>query len=240
MTPDDGQRHLSDIVTLWPDVETAQAGGEESAAAQARLFERYGGAVRRYLLAMVRDQALADDLTQEFAVALVGGNMRNANPQRGRFRDYVKGILFHLVSTHRRRQQRHEGQARALTEEPAAPSGAETAESDRVFQESWRQELLARTWASLAEANSTLFTVLYQKAANPAAKADALAQALKPHLAKPLTPEAVRQMLHRARERFGELLRLEVARSLGDPTQEQVEEELRELSLLVYCQSASG
>ena len=45
----------------------------------------------------------------------------------------------------------------------------------------------------------------------------------------------VRQVLHRAREKFVELLRAEVAHSLESATPEEVDEELRELDLLDYC-----
>jgi RNA polymerase sigma-70 factor (ECF subfamily) len=50
-----------------------------------------------------------------------------------------------------------------------------------------------------------------------------------------LTPEAIRQLLHRARENFADLLVDEVARSLGSADPGKLEQELIELDLLDYC-----
>ena len=53
-----------------------------------------------------------------------------------------------------------------------------------------------------------------------------------------MTALGVRQMLHRARERFADLLVEEVAQTLGDPTDERLEEELIDLELYEYCRVA--
>jgi hypothetical protein len=54
----------------------------------------------------------------------------------------------------------------------------------------------------------------------------------------PVSEAGVRQTLHRAREKFADLLLEEVARELDDPTPERLEEELSELSLLDQCRAA--
>jgi hypothetical protein len=48
----------------------------------------------------------------------------------------------------------------------------------------------------------------------------------------------VRQALHRAREKFADLLLDEVAQTLDAPTTEQLEEEVLTLGLHIYCQPA--
>ena len=48
----------------------------------------------------------------------------------------------------------------------------------------------------------------------------------------------VRKLLHRARKLFADLLVEEVARSLGTPDAEPLEQELMDLDLLEYCRSA--
>jgi RNA polymerase sigma-70 factor (ECF subfamily) len=53
-----------------------------------------------------------------------------------------------------------------------------------------------------------------------------------------LSPQGVRQTIHRARELFADLLLDEVAQSLECPTTERLAEELSELNLLEYCRSA--
>jgi hypothetical protein len=105
MEPNDPDRPLNHISTLWALVCQAQAGSPEaSSAAQQQLLQRYRGAVYRYLLAAVRDDHAADDLAQEFALRFIQGKLRGADPAQGRFRDYLKGVLSHLVADHYRRR----------------------------------------------------------------------------------------------------------------------------------------
>ena len=89
---------LSRMQTLWTLVCKAHQGTDESGReARTALLERYGGAVRRYLLGAVRDADAADDLAQEFAVKFLRGDFRNADPEQGRFRSFLKTALFRLV-----------------------------------------------------------------------------------------------------------------------------------------------
>src|SRR5579875_3354989 len=80
----DSDRRLSRISTLWSLVSLAQhEGGDESRTAQQKLLERYGPAIRVYLLGAVRDAEAAEDLWQEFAYRFLQGDMRGIDPQRG-------------------------------------------------------------------------------------------------------------------------------------------------------------
>ena len=65
-----------------------------------------------------------------------------------------------------------------------------------------------------------------------------LAAQVGAQLGKPLTGEGWRQLLHRARRRFAELLVDEVARSLETAEPEQIAEELIDLGLMSYCRAA--
>src|SRR5262249_49413819 len=105
VTQDSWDQRLSRISTIWTMLRQAHDGpaGAATAAPQV-LLQRYGGAVHRYLLAVVGDSHAADDLTQEFGLSLVRGAFHKADPQRGRFRDYVKTALFHLVADYHRQQ----------------------------------------------------------------------------------------------------------------------------------------
>ena len=58
---------------------------------------------------------------------------------------------------------------------------------------------------------------------------------IRDRLGKTVTAVGVRQTLHRAREKFAELLLEAVADSLDAPTRERLGEELEELGLLGYC-----
>lgn len=235
---DDTRSRLSQIETLWDQVHKTQgAPGLQAQTAQDALFQRYAGAVRRYLLKALGDPAAAEDLTQEFGLALVQGRFRQADPQRGRFRDYLKGVLFHLVSQHRRGQKKQSFIQRWWP----GPSAPEPADSDSQFNQSWRDELLARTWAALTERQPDLFAVLHHRASHPDQTIEQLAEDLRPQLARSASVENVRQMLHRARKAFTELLLAEVSQSLAQPTVDEIHRELAELDLLAYVNySAEG
>lgn len=231
MEPEDASERLSQINTLWEEVRKTQGGpGPQAQIAQETLFQRYAGAARRYLLAALGDPAAADDLTQEFGLALVEGKFRQADPQRGRFRDYLKGVLFHLVSQYRRGQKK-QSFLRRWWPRRSAPADDD---GDRQFMQSWRDELLARTWAVLAESQPDLFAVLHHRAAHPDQSMEQLAVELRPQLVRSLSVDNLRQLLHRARKAFTGLLFAEVRQSLQEPTQEGVYREIADLGLMPY------
>jgi len=242
MTADDREHRLSKIQTLWTLVRRAHAGPADAVRdAQQQLLERYGGAIRRYLHGLLRNAEAADDLFQEFACRLLKGGLEGADPERGRFRNYVKGVLFHLVADHHNRQKRQpvalaDGMPEPVVEPPSL------SDLDREFVQNWRDELLAQAWTALAaeeRRTGRLFhTVLHLRAEQPRLSSQELAERLSAQLGKPLTAAGVRQTLHRARERFSDLLFAQVLESLDSPTAEHLEQELAELSLLEYCRHA--
>jgi RNA polymerase sigma-70 factor (ECF subfamily) len=212
---------LSRISTLWSLVCRAHRGPAEGAnAARKQLLERYGGAIRRYLRKVVRDPDAADEISQEFALQLLHGALHGADPNRGRFRNYVKGTLFHLVADYRKQQR---GWPEPLpAEDPTLAANQETAESDRQFLESWCDELLARAWDALADVEARsgqLFhTVLRYRADHPEMRSPQMAEQLTTQVCRTVTAAGIRQTLHRARQKFADLLLEEVAHSLENPT----------------------
>jgi RNA polymerase sigma-70 factor (ECF subfamily) len=81
MSDESQDRHLGNFSTLWSVVALAYAGSSKTArAAQHRLLKRYGGAIRRYLTASLRNPAAAEELFQEFALRFLGGDFRHAHP----------------------------------------------------------------------------------------------------------------------------------------------------------------
>ncbi len=233
---------LNEISTLWSMVLQANHDAAEAARqAQRRLLERYGGAVRRYLLGALRDQDAAEELFQEFALLLVHGDLRGADRQRGRFRDFVKGVLFHLIAQHHRQRRRQPHSLPTDHPEPAVQAEVMPEQED-AFRGAWRAELLARSWAALEaqekETGQLFYTVLRYRADNPTVPSQKMAEELGARLGRPLTAAGVRKTLERARDRFAELLLDEIVHTLGAPTVEQLEEELIELNLLEHCRAA--
>jgi RNA polymerase sigma-70 factor (ECF subfamily) len=242
MSDESQDRRLYNISTLWSIVALAHAGSSETArTAQHRLLERYGGAIRRYLTVSLRDPVAAEELFQEFALRFLSGDFRHAHPHRGRFRDYVKTSLAHLIGNYYKQLRR---QPRSLNPMHPEPTNEATAspELDPIFLASWRDELLAQAWHALAQAESAhtppFYTVLRFRSDHPELSSREMAAQLGTRLGKPLTAAGVRQMLHRARERFADLLVEEVAQTLGEPTDERLEEEFLDLELYEYCRVA--
>jgi RNA polymerase sigma-70 factor (ECF subfamily) len=227
---------LSRIQTLWTLVRKAH-----DRSAQQQILERYGGSVRRYLLGALKDADAADELFQEFACKLVAGQLQGADPGRGRFRDFVKGVLFHLVADHHRQRNRRPGQAAEDLPDPAIHDPS-IAERDRAFLASWRDEILVRSWSALEhyqqENQQPFYTVLRFRAEHPKLPSAAMADQLGQQLGRALSAANARQLLHRAREKFAELVLDEVVHSLENPTADQLEAELEELGLIEYCRPA--
>jgi RNA polymerase sigma factor (sigma-70 family) len=239
----DDDLHLSRIQTLWSVVRQAhgdQTVGVESA--QRVLLDRYGGAIHRYALAALRDEDAADDVFQEFALKFVRGEFGKVDPERGRFRAFVKTVVYRLIVDYQRRKKKRvlESPLHSNIEEPLA--GDEVGANDEFFRASWRAELLDRCWKSLEETErdggKPYYTVMRYRVDHPDAHSPELAEGLSKQLGKSINAGAVRVLLHRAREEFADVLLGEVTDSLDDSSLDEVEQELIELGLLDYCRPA--
>jgi RNA polymerase sigma-70 factor (ECF subfamily) len=235
---------LSQLTTRWTVIfEACHGPSGADKAAQAEVLERYCGAIYRYALSVLGDADLADEACQEFAYRFVRGSFRHANPAKGRFRDYIKTSVIHLLGEFRR--QRHadkkalpiEGQV-ALAADTPTPIEAREAE----FSSFWRQELLNRAWREMEVQQSPsgppYYAALRLKAEQPDLTAPQLADGLRATGKGDYTPAGVRQLLHRAREIYSDALLNEVARSSLASDPDVLAEELAELDLLTYCREA--
>jgi RNA polymerase sigma factor (sigma-70 family) len=93
-------------LTSWDLLAEASAHGDQSTTALNEFAERYYTAVRAFIAAITGDHHRdSEDLTQRFfeMVVLSGHLLRRADPQKGRFRPYLKqAIRNFLVDEHRR------------------------------------------------------------------------------------------------------------------------------------------
>ncbi len=240
----DDDLHLSRIQTAWSMVRRAHGDHTAVHEAQQTLLDRYGGAVRRYALAALRDEDAADDVFQEFALKFVRGDFGNVDPERGRFRAFVKTVVYRLIVDHQRRKKRqqHEGPMHSNVAEPAANDESTPVGDDVAFQASWRDELLVRCWQRLADEEASTgkpyHSVLIYRVEHPEMRSPELAAGLSAKLGRPMNAGAVRVLLHRARDFFAETLLDEVMQSLATDSLDGAEEELIELDLLEYCRPA--
>jgi RNA polymerase sigma-70 factor (ECF subfamily) len=239
----DDDIHLSRIQTVWSMVRRAHGDHTAVQHAQQSLLDRYGGAVRRYALAALRDEDAADEVFQEFALKFVRGDFGQVDPERGRFRAFVKTVVYRLIVDYQRRQKKRqlESPMHSQLAEPVVDTGHPPGD-DTAFQLSWRDELLARCWQKLADdeqqTGKPYHTVLRYRVDHPDARSPELAAGLSTVLGKPMNAGAVRVLLHRARDAFAELLLDEVINSLAADSIDDAEEELIELDLLEYCRPA--
>jgi RNA polymerase sigma-70 factor (ECF subfamily) len=241
---DDQNLHqrLSQISTQWTMLIQAHQGTKEAVlAAQTEFVERYREPIYRYLLGAVRDPDVAEDLAQEFMHRFVRGDFRRASPKQGRFRNYLKTSLRNLVTDHRRRQQ---AQAQSLVARPAEPAimPDDVTVAEHAFWQSCRESLWARSWEALEQVEQKTgqpcHTVLRLNTDQPKLSSAELAEKLGKKVGKTFSVHGYRQALHRAREKFADLLLREVERSLPNPTLEEVEQELIDLGWLSCCQAA--
>jgi DNA-directed RNA polymerase specialized sigma24 family protein len=236
MDRDELDQRLSRMSTMWTMVFEAHGGEADAAtAAMAGLAQRYSGVVYRYLLGAVRDPDAAAELSQEFALRILRGAFRRADPSRGRFRDYLKTALIHLVDDYRAAQR---SRPRPLPRDELASPAPASPEPEADFLESWRAELLDRTWKALAAAQPMYHAVLLFRVENPDVPSPGMAEQLGAQLGTSLRPDQVRKALQRSHSKFADLLVDEVAIALGEPSREELAEELREVELLKYCRSA--
>jgi RNA polymerase sigma-70 factor (ECF subfamily) len=233
MTNVDGE-HLSEIATQWTLLARAHRhDGDEREAAFAELLPRYCRAIAQYLRRLVGDTG-AMDLSQEFALRFLRGEFRHADPSRGRFRDYVKASAIYMAMAYRKKVAKH-AHDRLTPVDPPAPA----ADDDAAFRQLWRSDVLSRTWVALEQASQSKgdlrSAVLNAKADRPEASSEQIADALSASTGQKISVDNVRQLMHRAREKFAELLRAEVAATLPGSDAAEVDQELAELGLLKYC-----
>lgn len=237
MDPEELGKRLSRISTRWSLILQAHAGSSSDAvAAQNQLLQRYGSVVYRYLLGAVRDPDVAEELSQEFAYRFVRGDFRRATPERGRFRDYLRTALIHLLTDFHRARQAWPQRFPPETE-LAAPAQAD-GEAEHDFLQHWRTELLDHTWQALARANAPFDAVLRLRIENPDLTSAQMAVLLGSSLGKTVDGAWVRKTLQRAHAKFADLLLNEVRSAQDTCTEEELQEELKSLDLLRYCHEA--
>ena len=233
---------LSQIETLWSMVQRAHQSDEEvSRNAQRQLLEQYGNAIQRYLNTRLRDPAAADDVYQDFAIKFVRGDFHNASPKIGRFRTFIRTVLFRQVADYyRAKKRRGDVQLDAQLVDPTADENDETHSEE--FAQVWRDEMLKKAWDALYELETSSgkpwYSVLQLRVQNPQMGSADLARSMSEQLDKTVSSANVRVMLHRAREKFSVLLIETISSSLNATSADEVEEELADLQLLEYCQAA--
>ena len=235
MTSHSFEQRISKISTNWDELVAAHESGYSTEAAKARgdIFSRYAECAFRYLLGATRNEHIASDLTQEFALRFVRGDYGKASPDRGRFRDYLKASLRNLANDHFRKQS-----SDAVSVEGFSRISEDSYSIEPEFSQQWRQQVLNHAWESLrvyeVSRGNLYHTVLRMRATNPDASSQELAEQFSQSSGKQVTSDWIRQTLTRSRRKFGEFIRSEVASTIESDNSVDIDDELIQLGLQKY------
>jgi RNA polymerase sigma-70 factor (ECF subfamily) len=228
--------------THWSVVLAAgQTDSPLAAQALETLCRTYWYPIYAYLRRRGHTPEDAQDLTQEFFTRLLDRKaLEHLTREGGKFRSFLLTALNHFLISeweHRRAAKRDERKV-AFSLDALAPEAryrvepAEPMTPETRFERQWAATLLDQVMKRLqdeytAEGKADLFARLRPclTGAEPRLPYADLAPGLG------LTEDAVKMAVHRLRQRYGRLLRAEIAHTVARP--EDVEEEIQHLIAIV-------
>lgn len=237
IAPDTQYRAAAFATTHWSVVLTAQG---ESPAAQ----EALGSLCRTYwrpVYSFVRREGVgpeeAKDITQGFfALILERKDFQSVRQEKGRLRSFLLASLKHFMANERRDAatiKRGGGRMMIPLDGIASDDSSEfdlsnARSADMIYDRRWAFTVLDRVFARLREESQKsadapllekLNTLLSDEPDRPS----------QAEIAREfgMTENAVKQALHRLRQRYRQLLREEVAHTVATPA--EIEDELRHL-----------
>jgi RNA polymerase sigma factor (sigma-70 family) len=204
-----------------------------AAAALAELCQRYWYPLYAYVRRRGNDADEARDLTQEFFLRLLEKNtLAVATPERGRFRAFLLTALKNFLANERERAGAKKRGGGRLPLSLDFDSGetrfkfepAHQLTAERLFERQWTITLLDRVMSQLQEEHRAAGklpqfellrgSILGEDPSDSYARiGDALGMA----------EGAARTAAHRLRKRYRELLRAEIAETVGDPSEVDAE-----------------
>jgi RNA polymerase sigma-70 factor (ECF subfamily) len=224
--------------THWSVVLAAgRATTPEAAAALDRLCHTYWRPL--YLFVRRRGYGVHDaqDLTQEFfSRLLTRGDLSTVDPLKGRFRSFLLAALDHFLANDWRRAtaQKRGGGAKLISldhdaaEQEYLQIASASLSPEKVFDQQWAVVLLDHTVSRLREefagaGKSALFDELKVFLTGEKPKGGYAELALKLNT----TEAALKMTVSRMRQRYGEILRAEIANTVSSP--DEIEEEMHAL-----------
>jgi RNA polymerase sigma factor (sigma-70 family) len=216
--------------TRWTRVLAARGDSAEAKSALSDLCAAYYAPVVAFLRAEGREEDAARELAHEFfARVLERQSLGGADPARGRFRSYLLGALKHFLGDQRDRALTAKRGGGAAHEPLAA--GTDTSPgldvpdpkapaAEREFDRKWALTVLDRALAALAQEHAVAGESAKFDALKPWLTGDTekLSQAQVAAQLK-MNEGAVKVAVHRLRRRFRELVKAEIAQTVGDPAQ---------------------
>lgn len=234
-------QHQWFTTTHWSVVLSARESSPDAEASLQALCRAYWPPLYTFIRRSGQAEHDAQDLTQEFIAHLLAKNfLSGLSPHRGRFRSFLLASLKNfLVDAHKRAHAAKRGggvplipldadpEENFLSAEPATHTTPET-----IFERRWAIALMERAFAKLREELT---------AAGKAAQFDRLKGYLEADAGRgdytvagrdlKMTSVAVGVAVHRLRQRFGELIRREIADTVAAP--EEIDDEVRHLAAVL-------
>jgi RNA polymerase sigma factor (sigma-70 family) len=224
--------------THWSTVlRAAQDSSPRSEEALEKLCRAYWYPLYAYVRRHGHPREEAEDLTQEFFARLVEKHwLGRADQSRGRFRSFLLGAMNHFLASEWRKAQaaKRGGGQRLLSLDTATaeeryrrePVSEETPE--RAYERRWALTLFDRALSRLeeelaAQGKSVEFGELKRFLTGDPEEGEYAAAGA--HLN--LSAGAVAAAVYRLRQRYGQLVREEIAHTVASPA--EVEEEIRSL-----------
>jgi RNA polymerase sigma factor (sigma-70 family) len=210
------QSALDQISTRWVHLQDPR-----------QFLLRYGPAIQKYLQALLKNADDVEEVKQDILVRVVQDSFSRANPDRGRFRDYLKIAVRNTALSHLRRRRAVQVGDAALGQVPDPDASQPAAEQQWLAE--WQRCALNKAWRALENHQRTspgnLFhTVLKVAVEHPEEDSRELAERTAALIGRQLRADAFRKQLSRARRMFAQLLVEEVAQTLEEPKPALVEE----------------
>lgn len=228
-SPFESQR-VSFATTHWSLVlEAGRAPRADADSALATLCQHYWYPLYAYVRRRVQDVSEAQDLTQEFFARLLEKELlAQAAPDRGRFRSFLLTAMQNFLTNEWRKTQatKRGGGLQVLSIDFDAgdsrlnldPGHAWTAE--KLFERNWAITLLDHVLARLQTeyqqaGRGQMFELLRPYISGNRAKGSLAEIATQLEM----TEGAAKVAAHRLRKRYRELLRIELAQTVADPSE---------------------
>ena len=224
--------------TQWSMVLAAVHGsGERPCEALEQLCRAYWPPVYAHLRGKGHGHEESMDLTQEFfARMLQGASLGGANPDKGRFRAFLLGAVNHfLINEWKKSKAQKRGGGLVFVDLDGLSPGMRDAfeprsgdDPEQAYDRQWALTLLERVRERIRREHEAVgqgeryrsLKVYLTDDGHPRTYAETAGML-------GISEAAVKSAVYKLRQRFGELLRAEVARTVG--TMEEVEDELRHL-----------
>ncbi len=226
------------VTTHWSVVLAAGRNDTTRARdALGRLCQTYWYPLYIYVRRRGHSAHDAQDLTQEFfAQLLERQSLAGADPERGRFRSFILTAMNHFLITEWNKAQTKKRGGNCLVfsmdlaaaEERLGLEPADNSTPDKIFEKQWALALLNEVLIRLEDeyrrdGRIELFVALKQTLIGARASQPYAELAMKLDMSE----GAIKVAVHRLRKRYRELIRAEIANTLGRP--QEIEEEMRHL-----------